>query len=190
MNSVEETVIDRLELIRETSFVLANEFLFCILYYLCDLNRPVSLTKLSKDLGADKSLIADHLGLLVNNRLLISESGKFGISERGKAAVQMAEEGAGKRPYVYTSVASAPAYAEVRVDFNDASSTESAFCLYLNISMQDLRSTDRTEIDRVQTEKKSPSAQESEMFRLDEESDGNRLIRHYSENAQTDATIV
>ncbi len=107
MNTVEENIATRLALIEKISFTMVNEILFTLLYFLRELNRPITASTLARDLEGDRYLISDHLQVLLTHGLVRSEAGKFQISEIGRQAVKIVEEGVGRTPYVFAPVAMA-----------------------------------------------------------------------------------
>lgn len=96
MNQQETHAIQRFNTIQQTSLFLTNEFLFCILYVLYKLNRPVTSKKLAKDLNTEESLLRDHLNILTQNGFVRYEKKKYGITDRGKSGVDYARESVNK----------------------------------------------------------------------------------------------
>lgn len=161
MNTIEEKAAGRLSIIERLSHVLVNTSLFCILYYLYELNRPISVEKLSKELGADDALISGCLQAFLSIRFVVIEQGKYSISEDGKTAVRIAEEGIGKRPYTYLSNATAASCSQVELEL-DESSSAGAVEYSWNVLIEDIYSTPQRTSDRFTTVEKLAASEESE----------------------------
>jgi hypothetical protein len=172
----------RLDLIQKTSFLLINEPLFCLLYFLREVNRPITTHTLARDLGSDEHLIIDHLQVLVTQGLVRSEAAKFCISEIGRQAVQIAEEGVGNKPYVFAAPAIASDCSEIEIaGFFEAGSDGDSLQLSLDVVFEDVLSASKPLTnERLKTQDRSASAEKTEIL-----ANPNR-----SEVADTDPSIV
>ena len=103
----------RIGIIGDISSVLANEFLFCVFYQICEWNRPISVRKLARDLGSEDDLIRDHLNILIHQGLIQKEGEKYRISESGKEGINFLREATGRVPRTDRRIITADVYSEV-----------------------------------------------------------------------------
>jgi hypothetical protein len=74
------------ELAATLGWVLPNEFLFMVFYVASFWKRPISSSKLAKDLGSSENIVRDHLNLLVKLGLFLKHGEKYRPSELGNQA--------------------------------------------------------------------------------------------------------
>ena len=98
MNTAFKLAESRIEVIRKTSFLLTNELLFCVLYYIHELAQPLSIMKIAKDLQVEEQLIQDHVSILARQGFISKQGNKYRVASIGREAVAFVVEGAGRAP--------------------------------------------------------------------------------------------
>ncbi len=196
MNNIGEVSERRLDLILKTSFLLSNEALFCLLYLLRDLNQSVTSHTFARDLGADPQLIGDQLQLLLGEQLVRSEAGRFRISDIGREVVEIAEQGVGNKPYVFSRASAAPSYSEIETNSLEAGSGGVAIISF-NVLFDDIFSGPSIEVtDTLKTHDRAASAERTEVVSVPDPAAVARTARlivdqyRHSVNFRRDAAAI
>jgi len=77
----------QIDVARTLSLIVPNEFLFTTFYLASDWNRPITSTKLAKELGCSEVLVRDHLNLLATLHLFHKQGQRYALTDMGKFLV-------------------------------------------------------------------------------------------------------